>query len=166
MSDDAGQTCQGPCDRLSELGCGARHIYNYGQLQVVFEDDSVGWYEGGWGPNMSEVAYFIKDIVGPDGAASISIERDRSDDKDHHAEANTIIRHYAEQKNKEFVREDEIIKIDEPDHEGLVFLEQQEFIDCIKNDKDMSTHQDRVMTSLRIVFAADKSVKTKQVVEL
>jgi len=24
---------------------------NYGQLQVVFEDGSVGWYEAGWGPN-------------------------------------------------------------------------------------------------------------------
>jgi hypothetical protein len=45
-------------------------------------------------------------------------------------------------------------------------LEQQAFIDCIRNDTDMSSHQDRVMTSLRIVFAADQSQKTKQVVEL
>ena len=24
-------------------------MYNYGQLQVVFDDGSVGWYEAGWG---------------------------------------------------------------------------------------------------------------------
>jgi predicted dehydrogenase len=29
-------------------------MYNYGQLQVTFEDGSVGWHESGWGPMMSE----------------------------------------------------------------------------------------------------------------
>ena len=157
--------------RVHAIGCRnwdlvPENICNYGQLQVEFEDGSVGWYEAGWGPMMSEIAYFVKDVVGPDGAASISIETGRSDDKDHHAQANRIIRHYAEQKDKEFVREDEIIHIDEPEHDGLARLEQEAFIDCIRNDTDMSSHQDRVMTSLQIVFAADKSQKTKQVVEL
>ncbi|MCX7064752.1 MAG: Gfo/Idh/MocA family oxidoreductase, partial [Proteobacteria bacterium] len=27
---------------------------NYGMLQVMFDDGSVGWYEAGWGPMMSE----------------------------------------------------------------------------------------------------------------
>ena len=157
--------------RVHAIGCRnwnlvPEHICNYGQLQVEFEDGSVGWYEAGWGPMMSETAYFIKDIVGPAGAASICPAKGRSDDKDHHVEANTIIRHYAEQKDKEFVRNDEIIRIEEPDHDGLALLEQQAFIDCIRKDTDMSSHQDRVITSLRIVFAADQSQKTKQVVEL
>ena len=157
--------------RVHAIGCRnwdlvPEHICNYGQLQVEFEDGSVGWYEAGWGPMMSETAYFIKDIVGPEGAASICPAKGRSDDKDHHVEANTIIRHYAEQKEKEFVREDEVIHIEEPAHDGLALLEQQAFIDCIRGDTDMSSHQDRVMTSLRIVFAADQSQKTKQVVRL
>ena len=38
---------------------------NYGHLQVTFEDGSVGWYEAGWGPMMSETAFFVKDVVGP-----------------------------------------------------------------------------------------------------
>src|SRR5262245_57465311 len=46
-------------------------MYNYGQLQVVFADGSVGWYEAGWGPMMSEVAHFVKDVVGPKGCVSI-----------------------------------------------------------------------------------------------
>ncbi len=48
----------------------ARHD-NYGQLQVTFDDGSVGWYEAGWGPMMSEVAFFVKDVVGPKGCVSI-----------------------------------------------------------------------------------------------
>jgi len=27
---------------------------------VVFADGSIGWYEAGWGPMMSEVAFFVK----------------------------------------------------------------------------------------------------------
>jgi hypothetical protein len=44
---------------------------NYGQLQVTFEDGSVGWYEAGWGPMMSETAFFVKDVIGPKGCVSI-----------------------------------------------------------------------------------------------
>jgi predicted dehydrogenase len=39
--------------------------YNYGQLQIHFEDGSVGWYEAGWGPMISQTAYFVKDVFGP-----------------------------------------------------------------------------------------------------
>jgi predicted dehydrogenase len=57
-------------------GIGARlsdevRVDNYGHLHVEFEDGSVGWYEAGWGPMMSEVAFFVKDVVGPRGAVSI-----------------------------------------------------------------------------------------------
>ena len=40
---------------------------NYGHLHVTFDDGSVGWYEAGWGPMMSEEAFFVKDVVGPQG---------------------------------------------------------------------------------------------------
>ena len=46
-------------------------MYNYGQLQIFFEDGSVGWYEAGWGPMMSETAFFVKDVIGPKGSVSI-----------------------------------------------------------------------------------------------
>src|SRR5690606_19913789 len=45
--------------------------YNYGQLQIRFEDGSVGWYEAGWGPMISETAFFVKDVIGPKGSVSI-----------------------------------------------------------------------------------------------
>ena len=37
--------------------------YNYGQLQIYFEDGSVGWYEAGWGPMISQTAYFVNDNI-------------------------------------------------------------------------------------------------------
>src|SRR5690625_2972018 len=45
--------------------------YNYGQLQVRFDDGSIGWYESGWGPMISEQAYFVKDVMGPKGSVNI-----------------------------------------------------------------------------------------------
>jgi len=33
---------------------------NYGHLQVTFEDGSVGWYEAGWGPMMSETPFLLR----------------------------------------------------------------------------------------------------------
>jgi predicted dehydrogenase len=50
--------------RVSAIGANlsneiAEKTYNYGQLQVAFEDGSIGWYEVGWGPMMSDNAYFI-----------------------------------------------------------------------------------------------------------
>jgi len=50
-------------------------VQNYGHLHVVFDDGSVGWYEAGWGPMMSEVAYFVKDVVGPKGCVSIVVPK-------------------------------------------------------------------------------------------
>ncbi len=45
--------------------------YNYGQYKIRFEDGSVGWYEAGWGPMISETAFFVKDVIGPRGCVSI-----------------------------------------------------------------------------------------------
>ena len=53
------------------------HMYNYGHLHVAFDDGSVGWYEAGWGPMMSETAFFVKDMIGPKGSVSIAMEESK-----------------------------------------------------------------------------------------
>lgn len=67
-------------------------MYNYGQLQVVFDDGSVGWYEAGWGPMMSETAFFVKDVIGPKGCVSIVSQENKSgsDDIDSHTKTNQL----------------------------------------------------------------------------
>mgnify|MGYP006236654731 FL=1 len=145
-------------------------MYNYGQLQVSFEDGSVGWYEAGWGPMMSEVAFFVKDVVGPKGCVSIAGMKDgeETDHVDAHSKAESIKLHHAElNDNGEFAKQDEIIDCaDEPDHDGLCYREQEVFLNAITNDVDLSDHMDDAVNSLRIVLAADEAFKTGKTVDL
>lgn len=146
-------------------------MYNYGQLQVTFEDGSVGWYEAGWGPMMSEVAFFVKDVIGPKGCISImdaDTGKGDSDDIDSHTKTNRLkIHHAVRDENDRFSKPDEIINTeDEPDHQGLCDLEQEFFLKAIQEDLDLTDHQEDAINSLRIVLAADKSFKTGKTVEL
>jgi predicted dehydrogenase len=148
-------------------------MYNYGQLQVTFDDGSVGWYEAGWGPMMSEVAFFVKDVVGPKGCVSIVKDPNEtaaagSADIDSHTKTNLIrLHHSAIDAKNEFVKPDEYINTeDEPDHQGLCDREQAFLLRAIQQDVDLSDHMHDAVNSLRIVLAADESVRTGQVVTL
>jgi predicted dehydrogenase len=146
-------------------------MYNYGQLQVSFEDGSVGWYEAGWGPMMSEVAFFVKDVVGPKGCVSIAGVNEgetASDDIDSHSKAATLKLHHAELgPDGKFARPDEIIDCaDEPDHDGLCAREQEVFLNAIVNDIDLTDHMEDAINSLRIVLAADEAFRTGRMVDL
>ena len=148
-------------------------MYNYGQLQVTFDDGSVGWYEAGWGPMMSEVAFFVKDVIGPKGCVSIVKDPNEtsargSDDIDSHTKTNCIRLHRSDiDANNEFVKPDELINTeDEPDHQGLCDREQEYFLRAIQQDVDLSDHMHDAVNSLRIVLAADESVRTGQIVTL
>jgi len=147
-------------------------MYNYGQLQVIFSDGSVGWYEAGWGPMMSETAFFVKDVVGPKGCVSI-IDPKKSDDIDSsdidsHTKTNSLQLHLSEQDGKgNFSKPDQIIDTsDEPNHQELCNREQEYFLNAIVDDLDLTDHLEDAVNSLRIVLAADESVRTGKVVDL
>ena len=140
--------------------------YNYGVLQVAFDDGSVGWYEAGWGPMMSETAFFVKDVIGPKGSVSIVMAENagqvKSDDINAHTKTNQILWHHAD-----MTKPDERIDMsDEPDHDALCEREQQYLLKAIDEDLDLGDHMDDAVKSLRIVIAADESVKSGQVVRL
>ncbi len=148
-----------------------KNMYNYGQLQVRFEDGSIGWYEVGWGPMMSEVAFFVKDVIGPLGCVNImdSEKSEKgSDDIDSHTKTNRLKIHYsARDANDEFTKPDEIVNTeDEPDHQGLCDLEQEFFLNSIKNDVNLSDHLDDAVNSLKIVLACDEAVRSGKTVDL
>ena len=73
---------------------------NFGHLQVLFADGSIGWYEAGWGPMISETAFFVKDVIGPKGSVSIvlatGVDALKSDDINAHTQTNQILVHHAE----------------------------------------------------------------------
>lgn len=145
---------------------------NYGALQVTFEDGSVGWYEAGWGPMMSEVAFFVKDVVGPRGCVSIVADKaaaeGQSANVDAHTQTQALRLHHAELgADGRFVKADETIRLDdEPDHDGLCFREQEFFLKAIRENVDLSDHMDDAIASMRIVAAADESFRTGKTIDL
>lgn len=144
-------------------------MYNYGQLQVRFKDGSVGWYEAGWGPMMSETAFFVKDVMGPEGCVSIvDGNKGASDDVEGHTKTGGLKIHYSSLNEKgEFKKKDELVSTEEePDHDGLCLLEQQYFLKAILQNVDLSAHLRDAVNSLRVVLAADASVKTGKTVLL
>jgi predicted dehydrogenase len=148
-------------------------MYNYGQLQVTFEDGSVGWYEAGWGPMMSEVAFFVKDVIGPRGSVSLVKDPDEgaargSDDIDSHTKTSCLrVHHGAIDARNEFARADELISTgDEPDHQALCEREQAFLLRAIRENVDLSDHMADAVSSLRVVLAADESFRRGQVVTL
>ncbi|WP_163379251.1 Gfo/Idh/MocA family protein [Cyclobacterium sp. SYSU L10401] len=146
--------------------------YNYGNLQIRFEDGSVGWYEAGWGPMISETAFFIKDVFGPAGSVSIVAKEaggsGKSDSIEAHTKTESLLYHRSElDKDEKFAHEDEWVDLtDEPDHNALCKREQEYFLQSIHEDTDLSNHMEDAVNSLRIAFACDESVRTGKVVPL
>lgn len=146
--------------------------YNYGQLQIRFDDGSVGWYEAGWGPMMSETAFFVKDVIGPKGCVSIVAKTaggsGKSDHVDSHTKTESLRLHHADlDAAGQFAREDAWIDMqDEPDHQELCNREQRYFLRAIRENLDLTDHLQDAVNSLRIAFACDESVRTGQPVRL
>ncbi len=139
----------------------APDMYNYGHFQVLFADGSVGWYEAGWGPMISETAYFVKDVISPAGAVSIvAAETGGSSDIDSHTKVGTLRVHKA-------AGGDALIDLpDEPGHQALCDAEAAMVADAIINDRDLSDHMEDSVTSLAVCLAADESVRSGKAVKL
>ncbi len=146
--------------------------YNYGQLQIRFEDGSIGWYEAGWGPMISDNAFFIKDVFGPKGSVSIVAKNagtiGQSANIEAHTKTESIKVHHADLDSRyEFSKADEWIDLtDEPNHQELCNREQRFFLKAIVEDFDLTIPTNDAINSLRIAFACDESVKTGKVIML
>ncbi|MBP3943736.1 Gfo/Idh/MocA family oxidoreductase [Sphingobacteriaceae bacterium WQ 2009] len=146
--------------------------YNYGQLQIKFDDGSVGWYEAGWGPMISETAFFVKDVIGPKGSVSIVANQassaGQSDAISSHSKAENLRVHLAEvDAENKFVHTDEWINLcDEPDHQELCNREQLFFKKAILSDLNLDQQNLQALNSLRIALACDESVKTNKIITL
>ena len=138
----------------------APDMYNYGQLQVVFADGSVGWYEAGWGPMMSETAYFVKDVISPQGSVSIvDPVKAASADVGGHTSVGGILVHRP-------TGDHLITDTQDPGHQGLCDREQAYILQAIADDIDLTRATRDAVQSLRICLAADASIRSGQPVTL
>ena len=139
----------------------AADMYNYGHFQVLFEDGSLGWYEAGWGPMMSDTAFFVKDVISPNGAVSIRMpESAKSDDVDTHTKTSLLRVHKVGQPDQD------LSMADEPGHQELCEREQAFMARAILEDLDLARHMNDAVQSLAICLAADESVRSGQPVKL
>lgn len=144
-------------------------MYNYGHLQVLFDDGSVGWYEAGWGPMMSETAFFVKDVISPNGCVSIVMEDGgKSDDVDMHTKTSMIRVHQAATgPDGRFAVPDQNLSMEgEPGHQALCDREQAFLLKAIREDIDLSRHMDDAVRSLAVCLAADESVRCGHPIKL
>ncbi len=147
----------------------APDMYNYGHLQVIFDDRSVGWYEAGWGPMISETAFFVKDVMSPKGSVSIVMDPNaKSDDIDTHTKTSVIRLHSADTgPDGKFIHPDKDMRMaGEPGHQELCDLEQAYMLRAIRENIDLTRHMDDAVQSLRICLAADESARTGKPVHL
>ncbi len=133
----------------------APRMVNYGHLHIVFDDGSVGWYEG---PMMSETAFFVKDMIGPKGSVSIvareaASESVRSSGHNAHTKTNALrIHHAALDASGAFLNPDTIESTeDEPGHQEFCEREQRLFFRAIRGEADLADHWADAINSLKIV---------------
>jgi len=148
----------------------APDMYNYGHFQVLFADGSLAWYEAAWGPMISDQAFFVKDIMTPNGSVSIVV-KPGGDSQDHevHSRTDSIKVHRAglTADGGAFAQPDEIISMaGEPGHDALCAREQNFVYRAITENIDLNRHMDDAVASLRICLAADESVRTGRPVRL
>lgn len=136
------------------------NMYNYGQLQVWFEDGSIGWYKAGWDHMMSETAFFVKGVVSPNGSVSIvEAHKEASDDIDSHTKVGAILVHRS--------CGDRLIEMPgEPSPQDLCDTEQAFMVHAVSNDTDLTGHMSDTIQSLAICLAADESIRTGRPIEL
>ena len=149
-------------------------MVNYGHLHIVFDDGSVGWYEAGWGPMMSETAFFVKDMIGPKGSVSIVAKEAagagvKSSDHDAHTKTNALRIHHAKLDAAGAFAMPGHDRIDRGRARAPGALRARAAALSQGDPRERSTSANisaDAINSLRIVFAADESMRTGEVVKL
>jgi predicted dehydrogenase len=142
---------------------------NYGHLQVLFDDGSVGWYEAGWGPMISRTACFVKDVIGTNGSVSLVMGEDvDSAAIESHTQAGQLRLHALEVTEKGVLGStDALLPIhDEVDHQILCDREQAFLAQAIRSDLDLTKHHEDAIRSLGIVLAAERSMRERRAIDL
>ena len=132
----------------------APDMYNYGHFQVLFDDGSLGWYEAGWGPMMSDTAFFVKDVISPNGAVSIRMPETPAPTTwtpTPGPRPSACAAIGAARRGSSMAGE--------PGHQALCDREQAFVARAIAEDLDLTRHMDDAVARSRVCLAADESVR-------
>jgi len=151
-----------------------RAAMNYGQLQVRFDDGSIGWFESGLGPMISQSGYNIKDVFGPLGSVSlVPPEPEQSKPgaaanfKSHTGTGGLRVHRSQLKPDGTFAGEDEWFELpDEPSQPDLCKRQQEYFLRAVTEGLDLTQHWADAVNSLRVCLAAEDSARTGEVAKL
>jgi predicted dehydrogenase len=142
---------------------------NYGHMQILFEDGSVGWYEAGWGPMMSKTACLVKDVIGTQGAVSLLLGDDSDPaDIESHTKTGQLRLHAVEPMPDGTAGYTEawIPIAEHVGHQDLCEREQAFLADAIRTDRDLTKHHADAVQSLRIALAAERSMRERRAIDI
>ena len=143
---------------------------NYGHLQVLFADGSVGWYEAGWGPMISSTAGVVKDVMSPRGSVSLVVDAAAdAADIETHTRGGQLRVHALEFTPAGAVAgaTESLVPIhDQVDHQSLCDREQAFLAEAVATGVDLSAHHADALRSLEIVLAAEQSLRERRAVDL
>ena len=109
---------------------------------------------------MSETAFFVKDIVSPNGSVSITDgNKGASADIDGHTRVGGLLVHTPAGDRR-------IEMPDEPGHQALCDAEQGFVLGAIAGNIDLARHMRDAVQSLAICLAADESIRSGAPVSL
>jgi len=139
---------------------------NYGFLSVEFSDGSVGSFDSAWGPMVGTKPSSIITATGPGGSVSIVSTPNRAEGEQ---ETRDVLVYEPGMTSESDSRDAETTQgedIADTAGEDAFVLQQRYLYDCIANDACMDEHYRDVLTSMRIVAAADASVIKREMVKL
>ena len=143
--------------------------YNYGLLQVKFADDSIGFYEAGWGPMMTKNAWYVKDFIGPKGSYSILYELDHDTPDNPPTTATYCLQHRLIPDTTCSWKEGKVTErlITESVGKGTSLKNEHAFfLDALEKNLDLTQPLLDAYEAMRIVMAADMSIKQNRIVSL
>lgn len=144
--------------------------YNYGLLQVKFKDNSIGHYEAGWGPMMTLNAWLIKDFSGPKGSLSVYYELDQNTPDKPPNSCSYRVEHRIIPSEKCEWRDTVLdVKTYGPYSckKGTSLANMHNyFLDAIEKNIDLSGELMSACEALKIVLAADRSIKENKNIKL
>ena len=118
---------------------------------------------------MSETAYFVKDVVSPNGSVSIIVDSNaRSDDMDTHTKTSLLRVHSAavDHAGVFSTPDRDISMTDEPGHDELCAREQAYMLKAIRENINLDRHMRDAVQSLKICIAADESVRSGNAIKI
>lgn len=126
---------------------------NYGMIHAVMANGCVGYYESGWGQNIS--AHNVKEFVGTEGRITLTLQYNRTSDQE---EGDLITLYRSDSR--------EYRTINQPSKYKNMYAQMMTLVDMIENDAPADPSIDDVFSAFVVAKTAEKAIATGTVLDI